>query len=207
MADATSFAQKKEALRFEVLARLKAMDDVTRRGAARSACQRLIELPEVQDAGSILFYMPTRLEIDPSAAMSACLEDGQRVAVPRVDEHSNEIEAIAIEALDAREFERDTMGIMVPRAGKLVRATEIDVVVVPGIAFDRRGWRLGRGAGFYDRLLVRLTDRCRSIGFAFGCQVVDAVPAEAHDRRVAALVTETEAVECGDETRGGSAGT
>jgi 5-formyltetrahydrofolate cyclo-ligase len=171
------------------------MDDAARRAASRSASARLLELDEVRDAGAVLFYMATRLEIDPAPAMVECLRDGVRVTVPKVDADSGEIEAVEIESLDGRGFERDALGILVPREGKRVRATELDAVVLPGVAFDRHGARLGRGAGYYDRLLVRLTPRCRTIGFAFTCQVVDEIPCEPHDRHVNVVVTESETIE------------
>ncbi|MFO0827800.1 MAG: 5-formyltetrahydrofolate cyclo-ligase [Phycisphaerales bacterium] len=196
MTEFGSIVEAKKVLRAEIRARLAAMDPAARRVASRAACARLLALDEVRDAGAVLFYMAMPVEVDPSVVMSECLRDGVRVAVPVIDRDSGELEAIEIESLDERWFRRDKMGILEPIGGARIRATELDAIVVPGLAFDRRGGRLGRGAGYYDRLLVRVTPRCRTIGFAFDCQVVESVPVDTHDRPVAALVTDRETTEC-----------
>lgn len=190
MADGPSIAESKRALRASMTASLAGVDSHARHGASRAACARLLELDEIRDAAIVLFYMAMRTEIDPGGAALVCLEDGVRVAVPVVDEASGELEAVEISSLAASAFERGPMGILVPKGGRRVRATELDAAVVPGLAFDREGHRLGRGGGHYDRLLVRLTERCCAVGFAFERQVLGSLPVEPHDRRVAKVVTE-----------------
>ena len=196
MDDPPSTAEQKRLLRVSMLAQLGAMSDVARSRASRTASKRLLALDEVRDAGVVLFYMAIRMELDPAVAMIECLQSDIRIAVPIVDHDSGELEAVAIESLDDRWFVRDRWGVRVPKNGERVRVTELDVAIVPGVAFDRRGARLGRGGGYYDKLLVRLPPRCRTIGFAFECQVVDAVPSEAHDRTVAVVATDGNVFEC-----------
>ena len=183
---------EKASLRKEMQAKLRGVVEVECRRASRLACDRLLELDEVREAGTVLFYMAMRNELDPQRAMEACLSEGITVAVPRIDPETRELEAIQIESLSERHFERDRMGIPTPRGGRLVRATEIDAVVAPGLAFDREGGRLGRGAGYYDRLLVRVSEHCSTVGFAYGFQLVGRVPTSRHDRRVRRIVTELE---------------
>lgn len=187
----------KKAMRADMQRRLKETDDATLRRGSREASDRLMELDEVREAGMVLFFMAMSAEIDPGRAMAACLKEGIAIAVPRVDEASREIEAIEIESLDERFFERDRFGILTPRGGRRVRATELDAVVVPGLAFDRAGRRLGRGAGYYDRMLVRVTPHCATIGFGLHFQLVECVPCAAHDQRVHRVVTDQECVEVG----------
>jgi 5-formyltetrahydrofolate cyclo-ligase len=194
LGDENDITQRKAALRKEMQQRLRDIGDLECRRASREACARLEAMDELRDAGTVLFYMAMRSELDPSMAMRACLEDGITVAVPKIDPQSRELEAIEIESLDPRFFDRDRMGILTPRDGRLVRATEIDTVVAPGLAFDRSGGRLGRGAGYYDRLLVRVSEHCSTVGFCYGFQLVDEVPATALDRRVQRIVTEAETV-------------
>ncbi|MDZ4829625.1 MAG: 5-formyltetrahydrofolate cyclo-ligase [Phycisphaerae bacterium] len=188
-------SEEKRLLRATMLARLGAMSDAVKLAAGREASRRLLELDEVRDAGVVLFYMAMRSELDPALAMTECLRDGIRVAVPAVDGESGELEAVAIDSLDDRWFARDKWGVRAPKGGERLRVTELDVAVVPGVAFDRMGRRLGRGAGFYDRLLVRLPPRCRTIGLGFECQIVDTVPDELHDRRVAVVASELSVTE------------
>lgn len=187
-------AAAKATLRRSMQERLRAIDEVDWRRASREACDRLLELDEVRDAGTILFYMAMRAEMDPSKAMRWCLEEGMTVAVPRIDPETRELEAIQIESLDERFFLRDRMGIPVPRDGRLVRATELDTIVAPGLAFDRNRRRLGRGAGYYDRLLVRVREHCSIVGFLHHAQLVDEVPTADHDRPVGRIVTDRETI-------------
>ena len=85
-----------------------------------------------------------------------------------------------------------------PRPGlPLVDPATIDVVIVPGSAFDRAGGRMGYGGGFYDTFLTRLRPDARRIGIGFDLQVVERVPREAHDLCVDLIVTETRAIETG----------
>lgn len=187
--------EAKKALRVAIRERLREMDDADRQAASARGCERLLGLPAIQAARTVLFYLPTRTEISPIAASEACREEGVTVALPRVDEGSNEISIVAWDSGDRGDLVSDAAGMLAPASGRVLRVGEIDAVVVPGVAFDREGRRLGRGGGFYDRLLVRLSERCPAIGFAFAAQLVDRVPEEPHDLRVAAVVTDAEIVE------------
>ena len=195
MAERNEIEMAKSMLRAEMLGRMATIDPAERRAASRALNERLLAMDEVRMAGTVLAYLAMRTEIDPAAAMLECLEEGIRVAVPIVDEESKELEAVTIDSLDPRRFVRDRFGVLVPRDGERIRATELDVVLVPGVAFDRCGQRLGRGAGFYDRLLVRLPPRCRTIGLGFHCQLVERVPVDGRDRPVDAVVTDQAFVE------------
>jgi 5-formyltetrahydrofolate cyclo-ligase len=187
--------EMKKALRIAIRERLREMDDAERRAASARGGARLLDLPAIQAARAVLFYLPTRTEISPLAAADACRADGLTVALPRVDEGSDEIAIVEWESGDRADLVRDAAGMLAPAAGRILRVGEIDAAIVPGVAFDRAGRRLGRGGGFYDRLLVRLSDRCPAIGFAFAAQLVERVPEEPHDLRVAAVVTDAETVE------------
>lgn len=187
--------EAKKALRISVRERLREMDDADRQAASARGCERLLALPEVQVARTVLLYVPTRTEISPMAAAEACRAEGLTIALPRVDEGSNEIAIVAWESGDRADLVPDAAGMLAPATGRVLRVGEVDVAVVPGVAFDREGRRLGRGGGFYDRLLVRLSDRCPAIGFAFDAQLVERVPEEPHDLRVATVITDAETVE------------
>jgi 5-formyltetrahydrofolate cyclo-ligase len=187
--------EAKKALRIAIRERMRDMDDASRQAASAHGCERLLALPAIQAARAVLLYLPTRTEISPIAASEACREEGMTVALPKVEPGSNEIEIVAWESGDRGDLVADAAGLLAPAAGRVLRVGEIDAVVVPGVAFDREGRRLGRGGGFYDRLLVRLTERCPAIGFCFAAQLVDRVPEESHDLRVSAVVTDAETIE------------
>lgn len=81
--------------------------------------------------------------------------------------------------------------VSLPEDESLPAPTSYDVVIVPGVAFTERGDRLGRGGGWYDRLLPQLRDDCATVGVAFDIQVLPELPVEAHDAQVDVVVTET----------------
>jgi len=184
--------EAKKAIRVAIRERLREMEPAERRDAASRGCTRLLELPEVQSARTVLFYMPTRTEISPLEAAEACRAEGIEIVLPRVRPGSDEIELVTADSLDPAGLVADATGMLAPASGRVLRVGELDAAIVPGIAFDRDGRRLGRGGGFYDRLLVRLGERCPAIGFAFAAQLVERVPEEAHDLRVGAVVTDRE---------------
>ena len=81
------------------------------------------------------------------------------------------------------------------RTERVGRRRDLEVVVVPGLAFDRAGRRLGQGKGYYDRLLSDVSDNCLIVGLAFDVQMVERVPAEAHDVALDVIVTESDVIE------------
>ncbi|PKP73259.1 MAG: 5-formyltetrahydrofolate cyclo-ligase [Alphaproteobacteria bacterium HGW-Alphaproteobacteria-6] len=130
-------------------------------------------------------YMPMRTEIDPLPAMAA---HAGPVAVPVIEGPGRPLRFRSWTA-DARMMP-GTFGALVPEAGDWI---EPQVLIVPLLAFDRRGFRLGYGGGFYDRTLegLRAAGPVIVIGFAFAAQEVAAVPVEPTDQRLDLIVTET----------------
>ena len=105
-----------------------------------------------------------------------------------------EDELVAYEVAGTGDLVRGVLGVWEPRIdpARLVAASELTVVLTPGLAFGREdGSRLGRGAGFYDRLFAKPGVTARRIGIGFDCQLLDRVPVEAHDARLEAIVTES----------------
>jgi 5-formyltetrahydrofolate cyclo-ligase len=86
-------------------------------------------------------------------------------------------------------LQRGKFGIMEPTASTPIDPSEIDAMIVPGIAFTRQGARLGRGKGFYDKYLSRKGFRAYTIGVCYPCQVVDNIPTEEHDKQLDLVVT------------------
>lgn len=147
--------------------------------------ERLIALPELRGAGTILLYAAMREEVDLAGAVGPLREQGVRTLFPRV--RGDELELVA--AADLLTLQLGHRGVREP-AGRAVDPAVVDAAVVPGVAFDPRGGRLGAGGGHYDRLLARLSDGTARIGVAFTCQLVPHVPTEPHDERVEVVVTE-----------------
>jgi 5-formyltetrahydrofolate cyclo-ligase len=96
--------------------------------------------------------------------------------------------AIEIKSLD--ELSPGTFGILEPAGEKGISPEEIDLVVVPGVAFDKRGNRMGYGAGYYDSFLPKLRPEVKKVAVAFEIQVTDSLPAEEHDVKMDLIITE-----------------
>ncbi|MBT8484653.1 MAG: 5-formyltetrahydrofolate cyclo-ligase [Phycisphaerales bacterium] len=186
-------ADSKRGVRAEMRAALAAMSDDERRDASSAATAKLIALDEFRAASTVMLYMPLAGEVDTTHVAIRVFQLGKTVCVPKVDWARRDMYAIEVNSLDDHYMETDDHGIRIPRAGRPIVPRSIDLVVVPGLAFDTYGRRLGRGGGFYDRFLSRLRRSATTVGLAFDRQVVDEVPVQEHDVSVDAIVTERRA--------------
>lgn len=187
--DSNSLDSAKSELRAHVRDRLRGMDADARAEASRHACARLASDRRFAGASSVMLYMPLRSEVDVTPLAVAALSQGKRVSVPRADSAAGTLTPIGVDAFDADSMPPDPMGVRTPTSGDAVAPDRLDLVVVPGVAFDRAGRRLGRGAGYYDRFLSRLLPHTATAGICFDEQLVDAVPHGGHDRPVDCVFT------------------
>ncbi|PLX98615.1 MAG: 5-formyltetrahydrofolate cyclo-ligase [Desulfuromonas sp.] len=147
--------------------------------------QALLNRPEYQDAELLALYAPIRNEVQTSALFSAARKVGKRVCFPRVQGDSLEF----FEVDDCSALKPGSFGIAEPLDGKPVSVAAIDLMVVPGVGFDRLGYRLGYGRGYYDRL-VNSGRPAVMAGLAYEIQIVEELPKEDHDVRLDLLVTD-----------------
>jgi len=176
---------------------------------SQAACARLVALEEFHRAGVVMIYLSMPGEVDTAQIALAAWRAGKTVLAPRVSWEQRHLLAMEIHSLGSG-LVVGSYGIREPaEGGGPWPASEIDFIVVPALAYDRRGYRLGRGGGFYDRFLaersvsppagqMRMVDASReghrtvTCGLAFAEQVVDELPTAAHDRPVEMLVTDQE---------------
>lgn len=182
---ADELARTKAALRASTLAARRQLSDTERRSAAAAAVQRLRALPSVRAARTVLLYAALADELDPSALLPALVAEDVRTLFPRV--RGDHLELVA--SRDLLTLTLGYRGVREP-VGPSVDPAVVDVALVPGVAFDVHGGRLGHGGGHYDRLLAQLPETCTTIGVCFSCQVVPRVPRLPHDRAVDVVVTE-----------------
>lgn len=182
--DADRVEAKRE-LRRAVRRARAGLDEARRRAASRDASERLLALPALRRARTVLLYAALPEEADPGHVGEVLLDRGVRVLLPRVVGEDLHLARAARDAV----LLPGAFGILEPR-GPRIDADQVDVAVLPGVAFDRAGTRLGQGRGFYDRLLPTLRPDCVRVGFCFACQVVPRVPREEHDLPVEVIVTE-----------------
>jgi 5-formyltetrahydrofolate cyclo-ligase len=169
---------------------LTAMTAEDRHAASTRACSRLIGLELFKHASIVMLYMPLAHEIDTTLLAIRCFQRSKVVCVPKVEGQRRDMSVIEVSSFDDRFMEVDEHGVRTPRRGRLVVPSMIDLVVVPGLAFDTQGRRLGRGGGYYDRFITRLRRSATTVGFAFDDQIVESVPVNDHDVSVDLLVTD-----------------
>ena len=182
--------QTKREIRTRMRAALAAMTDAERETASAAACTRLAVLEPFDHAAIVMIYLPLVREVDVTSAVLRCFRQGQTVCVPRVDWQRKEMEPVEITSLDDRVMDTDEHGVRRPKSGQVIQPGLLDLVVVPGLAYDAQGHRLGRGQGYYDRFLAKLRRSATTIGLAFDQQIVDQVPSKPHDRAVDIVVTD-----------------
>jgi 5-formyltetrahydrofolate cyclo-ligase len=182
-------AQQKSVLRQRVKARLDVMTAKKRSKGSAKACALLESRPEWILARSVLFYAPLPGEVDIWDLAEAALRSGKSVGLPRFDVDRKVYSACRIKDLTA-EIKRGQFGIREAgdRCGPL-ELNRLDLVLVPGVAFDLQGRRLGRGKGYYDRLLEAV--RGTTCGVAFDEQIERSIPIEPHDIILDCILTPT----------------
>jgi 5-formyltetrahydrofolate cyclo-ligase len=181
--------EAKRALRQQVRAALSQLGSAERIAASAQARARLAAQPLWQKAQSVLFFAPLAGELDLWPLLIEALSVGKHVALPRFIPEEGTYEACPIHDLE-QDLQAGHFGIREPnhRCPPL-SSDRLDLILVPGVAFDPRGRRLGRGKGYYDQLLTTL--RGATCGVAFDQQVVEEIPVEPHDVRLDCLLTPT----------------
>lgn len=196
MATETLF-QQKITIRKEILEKRKSQDPKTRAAQSRSIVRALLSHKEFQKADKILIYLSKDGEVGTENLLGRAFELGKRVCVPVVDRESDELRISELPGPDVS-FRLGAFGVREPAEEDLsfVSPDQIDLVITPGLAFDRRGGRIGYGKGYYDRLLSRLGSQVPRIALAFDFQVLDSVPQDENDIQVDAIITEKSTMNC-----------
>jgi len=148
-------------------------------------CSKVLALASWQEAGTLLLYYPLPDEVDVRLLIKDAFESGKKVLLPVVKGDELELHLYEGEA----SLKEGTFGIMEP-TGPLFAPKhygEIELAIIPGMAFDNAGHRLGRGKGYYDRLLPNLKT-AKLTGICFPFQLLEEVPAEAHDISVCEVI-------------------
>lgn len=154
---------------------------------------KFMQLPEYTAAQTVMFYVDVRDEVRTRQALPLALESGKRIVVPYCLD--GELELFHLASMD--ELELGMYRILEPRselrtvASKHLQPTDLDLVMVPGVAFDRNGGRTGHGKGYYDKLLQHARLDAPLIALSFECQLFEEIPADVHDIYMDKVVTES----------------
>jgi 5-formyltetrahydrofolate cyclo-ligase len=160
---------------------------------SRAIVRRLADLAQVRRASTLMVYLAFGSEVLLDGLILWGWREGKRIAVPLCRRESRELIACRIDRFD--ELEIGHYGIREPKEDLIrpVPREEIEAVVVPAVAFDRRGYRVGYGGGYYDRFLPG-AQRAARIGTAFAHQIVAEIAADRHDVPMDRIVTDTEVI-------------
>ena len=202
-AESEPLADQKNALRGAMRQRRDRLPEADRERAEILAATRLEELPEILESierrAVLAGYAAVRRELDPARALEWARERGARIAWPRIDDGGRPRLRLHL-ATGSSSLRPGRFGIPEPDAASLeVAAGEVALMIVPGLAFDRAGHRLGFGGGYYDELLRGEAGAPRPtfvIGLGYDFQLVDDCPANDRDARVDCVVTDARVVRC-----------
>ncbi|WP_054950884.1 5-formyltetrahydrofolate cyclo-ligase [Numidum massiliense] len=182
----------KKEWRRDYLARRRQLPTALYEQYSEQICERMAATASFQAAKTVLLYMPIRQEVDVRPLIECAWQNGQVVYLPHANKETKQIECYRVN--DLAELVPGVYGILEPPVQEERRGegADIDLVVVPGIAFGRDGYRIGYGGGYYDRFLPTLAATAHAIGVAFSLQVAPQVPHNDYDQKLDGLVTERE---------------
>jgi 5-formyltetrahydrofolate cyclo-ligase len=189
--------QARRLLRREVTGIRRRLSGPAAAALSSAACGRIAQLPMFGAARQVVLYAGIENEVDPGALVSVANASGKAVYYPRMID-----DGLAFVRADPAALVPGRFGVPEPTSGTVLSpATRHTIFVIPGLAFDLHGVRLGRGAGWYDRGLVAYPDAFR-VGLAYEFQVVPRLPRSAWDVPMDAVVTDARLVGGGDERAG-----
>jgi 5-formyltetrahydrofolate cyclo-ligase len=183
---------------------LARMTPEERHARSLAACHNLITAREFKHAQMIMIFLSMPSEVETSTLAVKAWQEGKSIAAPRIDWNTKKMEPVEIRSLDVGMATKPVAGaaagnsgIREPVSGTTVPLALIDMVVIPGLAFDRRGYRVGRGRGFYDRFLAQQDFQGIRAALCFHEQLQDeAIPSEPHDVPMNLIVTDKEVIHC-----------
>ncbi len=177
-----TIVQDKEKFRRAVIAKLKQQPPKSKHRKNNLVLEKLKRTPEFRKSMALMFYVAMSGEVDTKSLLLEVLREGREVAVPYVDRKTNSLISVQIHNPE-QDLHPGTYGILEPKPDLICPfdPNRLDLVLVPGVAFDRQGHRLGRGKGYYDRFLKTLPPHVKCFGLAFDFQVFKSVPIENFD--------------------------
>ncbi|MEW6040723.1 MAG: 5-formyltetrahydrofolate cyclo-ligase [Elusimicrobiota bacterium] len=188
---------QKKKIRLKIKKVLQAMSRDLRKSKSSKITDYVIKLNDFNHAKNVMIFYPLKTEVDTKKIIKLSLKRQKRVLLPRVIRTKKSKKIIPQEVKDLKkDITRGTYGIMEPAPVKRVFPyNKIDLVFVPGVAFDKQGYRLGHGAGYYDSFLKKIPG-FKTIALAYSEQLIKMTPREKHDLPVSRIITEKGEIKC-----------
>jgi 5-formyltetrahydrofolate cyclo-ligase len=153
-----------------------------------SILEKLLENKFYKNSKVIFTYVSFGGEVDTLKFIERALTDGKTICVPKVISKKEGMEAYKINSLN--DLEKGFYGILEPKGNaELIDPSEIDMIIMPGVAFDKTNGRIGYGGGFYDRFLRRVSPDTGKIALSYAFQIFDSIPTEEFDEKVDFIIT------------------
>lgn len=184
--------REKKAIRAALRVLRDALSDEDRAARSLAVARAVLALPEVASARAVMVFSSFGSEVDTAPIVEALLADGRRVALPRIEQGN----IVPVDYRTGDPMRPAAFGMDEPAGHDIVAPDELDVVVTPGLAFDRHGYRIGYGGGFYDRLFLKTRADVLKAGICFATQLVGPLPHGGHDVPVDLIVTDAGVVRC-----------
>ena len=178
----TEMQARKKAIREQAHANRKQQEN--KEGLSRVICEKFVGLPEYASAKTVMFYVDVRTEVRTRDSLATALTHGKKIVVPWCNDQG-ELELFWLQSMD--DLSIGMYKILEPKAelrhlpDRQVPVTELDLVMVPGVAFTREGARMGHGKGYYDKLLEHARPDAPLVALAFECQFFPDIPTQHHD--------------------------
>lgn len=151
--------------------------------------EKVIASKEYKDAECIFIFVSYDSEVDTHNIIKQAIKDGKKLCVPKVI--SLEEGMIIVQIKSFEDLESGAYGILEPKDNTLkIDESLIDVSYLPGLAFDRKGGRVGYGGGFYDRFIGKTREDSKKIGIGYSFQILEEVPMDAHDKFIDGIITD-----------------
>lgn len=178
---------EKNRIRRQIKAQVLSLTEAIQRAQSQSVAERIEALVAERKPRVVALFSPLRDEVQ-ILPLAKKLASACRVVLPRVGDRADGTPEMEFFDYEPSSLIEGAYGIIEPQGDKVCATEEIDLMVVPGVAFTRDGVRLGRGKGYYDRYLAREGFRAYTVGVCYACQLLRELPSEEHDRRVDIVV-------------------
>ena len=183
----------KDLIRMQNLAKRNTLDKEQIKQKSSLIQEKLEQLPEYQEAKAILFYFGVKNEVQTGKMIKSTLEKGKKVFLPKTNFEKRTISIVQINSLE--NLVETKQGLFEPE-GKEETVETIDLIILPGVAFDLEGRRIGQGMGFYDSLLRKTKTNVPLVGLCFEENIEEEIPTESHDIEMNIIITDQKTTRC-----------
>ena len=182
---------RKNEIRADITTRVESVSHENLSNIYKKIDERLFEFANFMEANIVLLYSNCGAEVATGNIIRKCYEQDKLVVLPLFNKDNNKFKLMKIDDINGS-MKKGPRGVLEPNPSKckVVPIESLDIAIIPGIAFDEKGGRLGTGGRYYDRLIPKIPITARKVSLACECQLVQQIPVESHDRHVDIIITE-----------------